>query len=48
LSPICVPKAIEADVRCILEEQKGAGKYEVSTVSYCSLMFAVVKKEPGI
>jgi hypothetical protein len=48
LLPIRVPKAIEADIQCILEEQKAAGKYEVSTASYRSPMFAVVKKDAGI
>ena len=48
LPPIRVPKVIEADVWRILEEQKAAGKYEVSTASYRSPMFAVMKKEPGI
>ncbi|KAF8234266.1 hypothetical protein L208DRAFT_1085467, partial [Tricholoma matsutake] len=45
---IRILKAIEADVWHILEEQKAAGKYEVSTASYHSPMFAVAKKEAGI
>jgi hypothetical protein len=45
LPPIRVPKAIKADICRILEEQKAARKYEVSTMSYCSPMFTVAKKE---
>ena len=46
--PIHIPKAIEADVWKILEDQKAAGKYEVSTTSYCSPLFAVAKKAGSI
>ena len=42
--PIRVPKAIEATVRQMLEEQKAAGKYEYSTASYRSMIFTVLKK----
>ena len=42
--PIRVPKAIEATVRKMLEEQKAAGKYEYSTASYRSQIFTVLKK----
>ena len=42
--PIHVPKAIEATVRRMLEDQKAAGKYEYSTASYHSKMFTVLKK----
>jgi len=46
--PIHVPKAIEADVQKILEDQKAAGKYKVSTASYRSPLFAVAKKAGSI
>ena len=47
-SPIRIPKAIEATVRKMLQEQRDAGKYEYSTASYRSRIFTVAKKDPGI
>jgi len=46
--PIRVPKAIEEMVHQMLLEQKAAGKYEYSTASYCSRIFAVGKLKGGI
>jgi hypothetical protein len=45
---IHVLKAIEAEVRQILIEQKAAGKYEDSTASYWSPLFPVAKKEESL
>ena len=47
-APIRVPKAIEDTVRQMLQEQKAAGKYEYSTASYRSRIFAVAKPKGGI
>ena len=47
-APIRVPKAIEDTVRQMLQEQKAAGKYEYSTASYRSRIFAVGKPKGGI
>jgi len=47
-APICIPKSIEDTVRQMLLEQKAAGKYEYSTASYCSRIFAVAKPKGGI
>ncbi|KIP01284.1 hypothetical protein PHLGIDRAFT_80760, partial [Phlebiopsis gigantea 11061_1 CR5-6] len=41
--PIRIPKAIEKEVRNLLQEQRRAGKYEDSCASYRSRVFAVVK-----
>jgi hypothetical protein len=42
--PIRIPKAIEAEVRELIEEQRAAGKFEYSTASYHSCIFAATKK----
>ncbi|RDB15232.1 Retrovirus-related Pol polyprotein from transposon 17.6 [Hypsizygus marmoreus] len=42
--PIRIPKSIEGTVREMLTTQKAAGKYEPSTASYRSRIFAVAKK----
>ncbi|RDB15415.1 hypothetical protein Hypma_004284, partial [Hypsizygus marmoreus] len=42
--PIRIPKAIEDEVRTILIAHENAGKYEPSTASYRSRIFAVAKK----
>lgn len=47
-APICIPKSIEDTVRQMLLDQKAAGKYEYSTASYCSRIFAVEKPKGGI
>ena len=47
-APIRVPKAIEDTVRQMLLDQKAAGKYEYSTASYRSRIFAVGKPKGGI
>jgi hypothetical protein len=47
-APIRVPKAIEDTVRQMLLEQKAAGKYEYSSASYRSRIFAVGKPKGGI
>ena len=47
-SPICIPKSIEDTVRQMLLDQKAAGKYEYSMVSYRSRIFAVGKPKGGI
>ena len=47
-APIRVPKAIEETVRQMLLDQKAAGKYEYSTASYRSRIFAVGKPKGGI
>ena len=41
--PIRIPKAIESDVRQLLQDQRRAGKYEDSCASYRSRVFPVVK-----
>lgn len=46
--PIRIPKAIEDTVRQMLLDQKAAGKYEYSTASYRSRIFAVGKPKGGI
>jgi len=47
-SPICIPKSIEDTMRQMLLDQKAAGKYEYSTASYRSRIFAVAKPKGGI
>lgn len=47
-SPIRIPKSIEGTVRQMLLDQKAAGKYEYSTASYHSRIFAVAKPKGGI
>jgi len=47
-APIHIPKAIEDTVRQMLLDQKAAGKYEYSTASYRSRIFAVSKLKGGI
>jgi hypothetical protein len=47
-APIRIPKSIEDTVRQMLLEQKAAGKYEYSTASYRSRIFAVGKPKGGI
>jgi len=47
-SPIRIPKSIEDTVRQMLLEQKEAGKYEYSTVSYRLRIFPVSKPKGGI
>ena len=47
-NPIHIPKSIEDTVRQMLLDQKVAGKYEYSTASYCSRIFAVGKPKGGI
>lgn len=42
--PIRIPRAIEPEVRRLLNEQTAAGKYEYSSASYRSRVFAVAKK----
>ena len=47
-APIRIPKSIEDTVRQMLLDQKAAGKYEYSTASYRSRIFAVGKPKGGI
>ena len=47
-APIRILKAIEDTVRQMLLDQKAAGKYEYSTASYQSWIFAVGKPKGGI
>ena len=47
-APIRIPKSIEDTVRQMLLDQKAAGKYEYSTASYRSRIFAVSKPKGGI
>ena len=47
-APIRIPKSIEDTVRKMLLDQKAAGKYEYSTASYRSRIFAVEKPKGGI
>ena len=47
-NPIRIPKSIEETVRQMLLDQKAAGKYEYSTASYRSRIFAVGKPKGGI
>ena len=47
-APIRIPKSIEDTVRQMLLEQKAAGKYEYSTASYRSRIFAVAKPKGGV
>ena len=44
VNPIRLPKAREGEIMHMLDEQMKAGKYELSTSSYCSAFFAVEKK----
>ena len=44
IKPIRLPKAREAEIMRMLEEQRQAGKYELSSSSYRSTIFAVEKK----
>ena len=43
-SPIRLPRAKEATIMQLLDEQHLGGKYELCTSSYCSVFFAVEKK----
>ena len=47
-APICILKSIEDNVRQMLLEQKAAGKYEYSSASYRSRIFAVANPKGGI
>ena len=47
-APIRIPKSIEDNVRQMLLEQKATGKYEYSSASYRSRIFAVAKPKGGI
>ena len=47
-APICIPKSIEDTMRQMLLDQKATGKYEYSTASYRSRIFAVEKPKGGI
>ena len=47
-APMCIPKSIEDMVCQVLLNKKAAGKYKYSTVSYCSMIFAVSKPKGGI
>lgn len=42
--PIRIAKAIESAIRELLEQQRAAGKFEYSTASYHSRVFAATKK----
>ena len=43
-NPLLIPLAILNDVRKVIKEQEEAGRFEPTTSSYCSSMFAVAKK----
>ena len=44
IKPIRLPKSREAEIMEMLEDQRQAGKYELSSSSYCSAIFAIEKK----
>ena len=44
IKPIHLPKSREAEIMDMLEDQRQAGKYKLSSSSYCSAIFAVEKK----
>ena len=45
IKPICLPKLREAEIMEMLEDQRQAGKYELSSSSYRSAVFAIEKKD---
>ena len=45
IKPIRLPKSREAEIMDMLEDQRQAGKYELSSSSYRSAVFAVEKKD---
>ena len=44
IKPIRLPKSREAEIMDMLEDQRQAGKYELSSSSYRSAVFAIEKK----
>ena len=44
IKPIRLPKSREVEIMDMLEDQHQAGKYELSSLSYLSAVFAVEKK----
>jgi len=45
IKPIRLPKSREAEIMEMLEDQRQAGKYELSSLSYRSAIFTIEKKD---